>query len=61
MADVIARISGNFGVIKFSNPPLNFLTREMLEDFAAHLSYFYYNNDVRAIIVMGEGNAFSSK
>ena len=59
-AEVIARVSGNLGVIKFSNPQFNFLTREMLEDFTKHLSDLYNNNDVKAIIVMGEGNAFSA-
>lgn len=60
MAEVVARVSGNLGVIKFSNPPVNFLTKEILESFTQHLDSFYHNNDVKAIVVMGEGNAFSA-
>ena len=58
MADVISRVSGNLGILKFSNPPFNLLTKQMLEDFMAKLHNLYINNEVKAIVVTGEGNAF---
>lgn len=60
MAEVVARVSGNLGIIKFSNPPFNFLTSQMLEGFSAHLDQLYVDNKVKAIVVTSEGNTFSA-
>ncbi len=60
MAQIISRISGNIGVIKFSNPPFNLLTKEMLEDFVKAVNGFYSDDTVRAIVIKGEGNAFAA-
>ncbi len=58
MAEVISVVSGNLGFIKFSNPPLNILTREMLENFKTQFYIHYDNEDVKAIVITGEGNYF---
>lgn len=60
MAEVTARISDDLGIIKFSNPMYNFLTRQMLEDFAKKLDQLYSDEKAKAIIVMSEGGIFSA-
>ncbi|MBI2674673.1 MAG: acyl-CoA dehydrogenase family protein [Candidatus Yanofskybacteria bacterium] len=60
MAEVVSGIVGNIGVIKFSNPPFNFLTREMLEGFEKYFKPLYHNESVKAVVVKSEGLAFSA-
>lgn len=60
MAEVTARVSGNLGIIKFSNPPFNFLARQVLEDFMPNFDSLYTDDRVKAVVITAEGNAFSA-
>jgi len=55
---VSIEMSGHVALVKFSNPPTNFITLEALEEFQAAFRSLEEDSQCRAIVIAAEGKVF---
>jgi enoyl-CoA hydratase len=52
---VLLKKGDGFGIVTIHNPPVNSLSRKVIEDFDSALDLLIEDNDLKCIVLMGEG------
>mgnify|MGYP001616534441 CR=1 FL=1 len=57
---VSLRIEDRVGILSLNNPPVNVLNKKLLDDLDEILSEIEKNDEIKVIVLTGEGNAFAA-
>lgn len=55
---IICNIEEGIAIVKINNPPVNSLNNEVMNGLDECFSDLYKNDEIRAVIITGEGNSF---
>lgn len=55
---IICNIEDGIAIVKINNPPVNSLNNEVMNGLDECFSDLYKNDEIRAVIITGEGNSF---